>query len=28
VYVVTFKDEAHNPKLLVAEDGTIVDETQ
>jgi hypothetical protein len=28
VYVVTFKDEAHNPKLLVAEDGTIVEETQ
>ena len=27
VYVVTFKDEAHNPKLLVAEDGTIVQET-
>jgi hypothetical protein len=26
VYVVTFKDEAHNPKLLVAEDGTIVEE--
>jgi hypothetical protein len=28
VFVVTFKDEAHNPKLLVAEDGTIVEETQ
>ncbi len=28
VYVVTFKDEAHNPKLLVAEDGTKVEETQ
>ena len=28
VYVVTFKDEAHNPKLLLAEDGTVVDETQ
>lgn len=27
VYVVTFKDEAHNPKLLFAEDGTAVDET-
>jgi hypothetical protein len=27
VYVVTFKDEAHNPKLLVAEDGTAVEET-
>jgi hypothetical protein len=28
VYVVTFKDQAHNPKLLVAEDGTFVDENQ
>jgi len=28
VYVVTFKDEAHNPKLLIAEDGTVVDESQ
>ena len=28
VYVVTFKDEAHNPKLLIAEDGSAVDETQ
>ena len=28
VYVVTFKDEAHNPKLLIAEDGTVLDETQ
>ncbi len=28
VYVVTFKDETHNPKLLVAEDGAIVQETQ
>ena len=28
VYVVTFKDEAHNPKLLVAEDGTLLDETE
>jgi hypothetical protein len=26
VYVVTFKDEAHNPKLLIAADGTPVDE--
>jgi len=28
VYVVSFKDEAHNPKLLIAEDGTVVDEAQ
>jgi hypothetical protein len=28
VYVVTFKDEAHNSRLLLAEDGTVVDETQ
>ncbi len=28
VYVVTFKDEAHNPKMLLAEDGTIVEEMQ
>ena len=28
VYRVTFKDEAHNPKLLVAEDGTLLDETE
>jgi hypothetical protein len=27
VYVVTFKDEAHNPRLLIASDGTAVDET-
>ncbi|MGO8925993.1 MAG: hypothetical protein ACLQU3_03725 [Limisphaerales bacterium] len=27
VYVVTFKDEAHNPRLLLAEDGTVVEET-
>jgi hypothetical protein len=26
VYVVTFKDEAHNPRLLIASDGSIVDE--
>jgi hypothetical protein len=26
VYVVNFKDAAHNPKLLIAEDGTPVDE--
>ncbi len=26
VYVVTFKDETHNPKLLVASDGTMVEE--
>jgi ABC-type Fe3+-hydroxamate transport system substrate-binding protein len=28
VYRVTFKDEAHNPKLLVGEDGTFLDETE
>lgn len=28
VYVVTFKDEAHNPKLLIAEDGSKVEETE
>ena len=28
VYVVTFKDEAHNPKLLLSEDGTVLDEAQ
>ncbi len=28
VYMVTFKDEAHNSRLLFAEDGTVVDETQ
>ena len=28
VYVVTFKDESHNPKLLLGEDGTVLDETQ
>lgn len=27
VYVVTFKDEAHNPRLLLSEDGIVVDET-
>jgi hypothetical protein len=27
VYVVTFKDEAHTPKLLIAEDGSRVEET-
>ena len=27
VYVVIFKDEAHNPKLLLAADGAVVDET-
>jgi hypothetical protein len=27
VYIVTFKDEAHNPKLFIAADGTVVDET-
>ncbi len=26
VYVVTFKDQAHNPKLLLAEDGSVVQE--
>ena len=28
VYVVTFKDEAHNPRLLIASDGSAVEETQ
>jgi hypothetical protein len=28
VYVVTFKDETHNPKLLLGEDGTTLDEAQ
>jgi hypothetical protein len=28
VYVVTFKDEAHNPKLFLSEDGTVLDEAQ
>jgi hypothetical protein len=28
VYVVTFKDEAHNPKLFIAADGTVVEEAQ
>jgi hypothetical protein len=28
VYIVTFKDEAHNPRLLIASDGTVVEETQ
>jgi hypothetical protein len=28
VYVVIFKDEAHNPKLLLSEEGTVMDETQ
>ena len=27
VYIVTFKDDAHNPRLLVASDGSIVEET-
>ena len=27
VYIVTFKDEAHNPRLLIASDGSIVEET-
>ena len=27
VYIVTFKDEAHNPKLFVAADGTVVEES-
>ena len=26
VYVVTFKDEAHYPRLLIASDGTLVEE--
>jgi hypothetical protein len=28
VYVVTFKDETHNAKLLLGEDGTVLDEAQ
>jgi len=28
IYVVTFKDEAHNPRLLIASDGSLVEETQ
>ena len=28
VYVVTFKDQTHNPKLLLAADGTVMEETQ
>jgi hypothetical protein len=28
VYVVTFKDETHTPKLLLGEDGTVLDEAQ
>ncbi len=28
VYVITFKDETHNPKLLLGEDGTVMDEAQ
>ena len=28
VYAVTFKDEAHNPKLFFAEDGSLLEETQ
>ncbi|MEI6783863.1 MAG: hypothetical protein WCQ21_23470 [Verrucomicrobiota bacterium] len=28
VYVVTFKDQAHNPKLLIGEDGAFLDENQ
>jgi hypothetical protein len=28
VYVVTFKDQAHNPRLLVGEDGVLLDETE
>ena len=27
VYMVTFKDEAHYPRMFIAEDGTIVQET-
>jgi hypothetical protein len=26
VYVVTFKDEAHNPRIFIASDGTPVEE--
>jgi hypothetical protein len=28
VYVVTFKDPTHNPKLLLGEDGAVLDEAQ
>ena len=28
VYVVTFKDQAHYPKLLIGEDGAFLDENQ
>ncbi|MCX6928681.1 MAG: hypothetical protein NT154_36535 [Verrucomicrobia bacterium] len=28
VYVVHFKDKAHNPKLLIGEDGAFLDENQ
>jgi len=28
VYVVTFKDESHNPNLLLNEEGTVMDEAQ
>ena len=28
VYIVSFKDEAHYPKLFITADGTIIDETQ
>jgi hypothetical protein len=28
VYVVTFKDETHNARLLLGEDGTVLDEAQ
>ena len=27
IYIVTFKDEAHNPKLFIAADGTVVEES-
>lgn len=27
VYIVNFKDEAHNPRLLIVSDGSIVEET-
>ncbi len=28
IYVVTFKDEAHNPKLMIGADGKVVQETE
>ncbi len=28
VYIVSFKDEAHNPKLFITSDGVITDESQ